>query len=348
MSDEKYSGEIHAWIEPEIEARVVAMILGEASDFEAEELERLMEERPEIQAFRRRLEAMHGLLGTALAPSDDEEWQLAPERRAALLAAIAQGEPREKMPLVEGEEVKRARERRIRKAGRRVIWAAAACFGLTLFLVVLLEQPRTVLETAPGKERAGEASPETLAVSGAPMEVQESVALKEGFSLQGSAAPADGKTDMLRMPLASRKKEQTLEDSREEHDILEADLGADDVALADPVAPREEPGASGRKARAIADSVPPPPAVATPSTLSERPRNLPSTVQPAQDAEPLPQSTATTTQGLRVDDAPQLPSEKESEGRKREVAFLGLGVLLGLGLGLGLGRTWQRRAHSSH
>ena len=150
------------------------------------------------------------------------------------------------------------------------------------------------------------------------------------------------------MPLASRKKEQTLEDSLEEHDILEADLGADDVALADPVPPPAEPGASGRKARAIADSAPAPPAVATPSALSERPRNLPSAVQPAQDAELLPESTETTTQGLRADDAPQLPSEKESEGRKREVAFLGLGVLLGLALGLGLGRTWQRRAHSSH
>ena len=45
MSDEKYGGDIHAWIEPEIEARLVAMILGEASEFESEELERLMEEQ---------------------------------------------------------------------------------------------------------------------------------------------------------------------------------------------------------------------------------------------------------------------------------------------------------------
>ena len=32
MSNEKYGGDIHAWIEPEIEARLVAMILGEASE----------------------------------------------------------------------------------------------------------------------------------------------------------------------------------------------------------------------------------------------------------------------------------------------------------------------------
>ncbi len=98
MSNEKYGGDIHAWIEPEIEARLVAMILGEASEFESEELERLMEERPEIRFFKRRLEVIHGLLGVALVPKDDGEWQLSPARKAAVLEVITSGKPAEEMP----------------------------------------------------------------------------------------------------------------------------------------------------------------------------------------------------------------------------------------------------------
>ena len=147
MSDEKYGGDIHAWIEPEIEARLVAMILGEASEFESEELERLMEERPEIRFFKRRLEVIHGLLGVALVPKDDEEWQLSPARKAAVLEVITSGKPAEEMPPVKADHVKQMRERRIRKAGRRVMWAVAACLGLTLFLIAFLAQPQMAFDS---------------------------------------------------------------------------------------------------------------------------------------------------------------------------------------------------------
>ena len=147
MSDEKYGGDIHAWIEPEIEARLVAMILGEASEFESEELERLMEERPEIRFFKRRLEVIHGLLGVALVPEDDEEWQLSPARKAAVLEVITSGKPAEEMPPVKADHVKQMRERRIRKAGRRVMWAVAACLGLTLFLIAFLAQPQMAFDS---------------------------------------------------------------------------------------------------------------------------------------------------------------------------------------------------------
>ena len=39
------------WTDPELEARIVALVLGEASDFEREELNRLIEERPELAAL---------------------------------------------------------------------------------------------------------------------------------------------------------------------------------------------------------------------------------------------------------------------------------------------------------
>ena len=82
---------LHPWIEPELEARIVALVVGEASDFETEELERLIEEKPELGLFRQRMESLHGMLranakGDVI--SDDDDWKLSTEKRDAVLAAI--------------------------------------------------------------------------------------------------------------------------------------------------------------------------------------------------------------------------------------------------------------------
>ena len=95
MSGDRFGGELHAWIEPELEARLVALILGEASDFEAEELERMMQERPELRIFKRRLEVVHSLMGEAVRPPDEEKWRMAPERRAALMEKLGIEAPEE-------------------------------------------------------------------------------------------------------------------------------------------------------------------------------------------------------------------------------------------------------------
>lgn len=82
---------LRPWIEPELEARLTALVLGEASDFEREELEREISARPELGAYRNRLEAMHSLLsevGKGEATENDEEWKLSGERRATLLESI--------------------------------------------------------------------------------------------------------------------------------------------------------------------------------------------------------------------------------------------------------------------
>ena len=141
MSDDKYSGDLHAWIEPEIEARVVALILNEASEFEAEELERMMEERPEIRTFKRRLESVHGLLGANLDSQDEDDWQLAPAKRTELLEALGLAKPVEGVPMVVGSTTGKGKEPRIRRAGRRVIWSAVACFAMTLFTLAFLFRP---------------------------------------------------------------------------------------------------------------------------------------------------------------------------------------------------------------
>ncbi len=69
------SDELHTYIEPELEARITALVLGEASEFEIDELERLIQEMPELAIFRRRIKAMHELLGEADKPELDKKGQ---------------------------------------------------------------------------------------------------------------------------------------------------------------------------------------------------------------------------------------------------------------------------------
>ncbi|MDF1740738.1 MAG: von Willebrand factor type A domain-containing protein [Verrucomicrobiales bacterium] len=87
MKDES----LHPWIEPELEARIVALVLGEASDFEKEELERLIGEKPELGLFRDRIESMHTMLrsnGKTASLKEEGEWKLSPERRGAVLDVL--------------------------------------------------------------------------------------------------------------------------------------------------------------------------------------------------------------------------------------------------------------------
>lgn len=67
-----------------MEARIVAWVLGQASAFEATELETWCETHPEWRVYQRRMLALHGLLGQAVQPSADPTWKLSDQRRAAL------------------------------------------------------------------------------------------------------------------------------------------------------------------------------------------------------------------------------------------------------------------------
>lgn len=78
-------------IEPELEARIIAMLMGEASDFETEELNRLIEQRPELAAFKRRMQKVHGLLqdvGQSEFRAPAADWKLPASKRNAVLAVI--------------------------------------------------------------------------------------------------------------------------------------------------------------------------------------------------------------------------------------------------------------------
>ena len=76
-------------IDPELEARLVAFVLGEASDFEGDELNRLIEQQPELAAFVKQIQSVHGLLqdvATSEPVAKDDDWKLPAEKRSSLLA----------------------------------------------------------------------------------------------------------------------------------------------------------------------------------------------------------------------------------------------------------------------
>ncbi len=133
------SDHLHPWIEPELEARIVALVLGEASDFEREQLERLMADRPELVLFKERIESVHGMLeDLADDPSesepdvDDAAWKLSSDRRQEVLKTlgISDASPSEK-PMTTA-----ASRRGAVQAGKVVLlfskFAAAACLVLGL------------------------------------------------------------------------------------------------------------------------------------------------------------------------------------------------------------------------
>jgi Mg-chelatase subunit ChlD len=134
MNDET----LHPWIEPELEARIVALVLGEASDFEREELERLIEEKPELAVFRKRMDSLHGMLrelGRGDEWDSEADWKLPAEKRDGILAVItgtASDAAREAESAPEKEAVPPRR-----KIGPWLQWAALiailACIGGMMF-----------------------------------------------------------------------------------------------------------------------------------------------------------------------------------------------------------------------
>ena len=136
MNHDENNPDLQAWIEPEVEARLVAWVLGEASAFEAAEMERLIGEKPELAIFKRRIEAVHGLVGLALRP-EQAPMRLAPERRAKILQTIGAPEARPPAGKPEGTVIAQLAATR-RKQHRAWVWrlGIAACLTLGAILTV--------------------------------------------------------------------------------------------------------------------------------------------------------------------------------------------------------------------
>lgn len=121
--------DLQTYIEPELEARIVALVLGESSAFEAEELERLMTEKPELRAYWAGLEKIHGVVSDAHREQDDESWKLSEDKRGKVQAKI-DDRKRHEMVLARRERISKV-------AQRRLLYACAACIVLTLAIIVL-------------------------------------------------------------------------------------------------------------------------------------------------------------------------------------------------------------------
>ena len=116
------------WNDPELEARVVAMLMGELSEFETAELEQELEKSPELRLFRDRMVEVQSLITTVETEAgDDEEWKLSPERRKNLLDSFA-------------EEPERAIEREVSTTSIqwKNIASVAACFVLTMLVMAVM------------------------------------------------------------------------------------------------------------------------------------------------------------------------------------------------------------------
>jgi hypothetical protein len=112
-----------------LEARITAWVLGEASPFEAAELEEICARDPEARLFERRLRVLHGFIVEDRKAGADDEWKLPAEKRAKIEALFEE-------PVVlrgEDHEAEKVGIRYVRKpvspreTSRRALLALAAC-----------------------------------------------------------------------------------------------------------------------------------------------------------------------------------------------------------------------------
>ncbi|HQF39621.1 MAG TPA: von Willebrand factor type A domain-containing protein [Opitutaceae bacterium] len=156
----------HRPTDDQLEERIVAWVLGEASDFEIAALQAAVAARPELAAFKRRIEAVHGLVGEAARP-DTKPLRLSPDRRAKLLAVIGSASA-VAVGAVPGKAATQPRRSvsantkvlpmsgltKAKKKDRQWLFAIAACFVVVGMLATL---------AIPSFQKVRMAAPEALA-----------------------------------------------------------------------------------------------------------------------------------------------------------------------------------------
>ena len=91
-------------IDPELEARIVALVLGEVSDFERDQLEQMIVERPELAKLRAEIEGVHGLLDAIGQPAGSFEAGESEEALAGAMAEIGSAEELDEFASLAGED----------------------------------------------------------------------------------------------------------------------------------------------------------------------------------------------------------------------------------------------------
>ena len=136
MNDDEKKPDMQSWVDPELEARIVAWVAGEASPFEISELERLIREKPELAIFKRRIEAVQGLVAEAVRP-EKAPLKLSSEARDRLLKAMGASEsPAAPAPADKPADPSFAVYLNKQRAQRRWMLAVAACLVGALILSV--------------------------------------------------------------------------------------------------------------------------------------------------------------------------------------------------------------------
>jgi Mg-chelatase subunit ChlD len=130
----------------ELQVRLMNLVMGEASDFERDQLQTLMEERTDVAAYYQHLEHLHGLLcevGTgelsldAAASDKDSTWRLSTDRRDKLLE-IMDGEVQNPFHTVELANSSSTKPKPLWSRA----WMAALATAAASLLVALWMLPR--------------------------------------------------------------------------------------------------------------------------------------------------------------------------------------------------------------
>ncbi|MCW1912284.1 von Willebrand factor type A domain-containing protein [Luteolibacter sp. GHJ8] len=128
-----------------LEARIVAWVLGEASPFEAAELEKLCAEDPKLREFERRMRDLDAILAADAKPGMHASWKLPEGKRQKITDLLGA------VPMATAEQDKKVN----RYFARRILLAAAACVAISLVSYPLFSNKQAL-----GKTVMAEAPPE--------------------------------------------------------------------------------------------------------------------------------------------------------------------------------------------
>ncbi|MFN6270776.1 MAG: hypothetical protein ACK40T_10320 [Akkermansiaceae bacterium] len=122
--------DLHTVPNENLEARITAWVLGEASSFEAAELEVICAADPELQLFLSRTKAIHSLMLETPPSTSDHFWKLSPTKREKLDPIIG---PNNSSRAIENSVIPRATY--------RTIFGIAAVLTITLFIKQFIFSP---------------------------------------------------------------------------------------------------------------------------------------------------------------------------------------------------------------
>ncbi|MFK7850676.1 MAG: von Willebrand factor type A domain-containing protein [Akkermansiaceae bacterium] len=174
-----------------LEARITAYVLGDASPFEAAEIQSLCDESPELKLFLNRTRALHKILQETQASESDHSWKLSTEKRQKLDGILGASERTEESTIAFQKESS------IRKASFRAAVGIAACVAVTFIISRLYVFPKITQESATvvSYSESNHAEPE-LALNEMAFETERFEPAPQTFRLRSSRAVKEKKQSL--------------------------------------------------------------------------------------------------------------------------------------------------------